>query len=107
MKKLSPPKFASETEEADWWYANRRAVEARLFEAIRNGTAGRGAPLRLTREALAIEEVALPIAELDRARELCAKKKIDYRTYLKNLLHDALDREEAAAKKSRTGRTAR
>ncbi|SRR5579883_1651799 len=106
IKDLHPPKFANETEEADWWYANRRTVEARLIEAMRNGTAGRGAPLRLAQEALAVEQVALPIAEVDRARKLCAKKKIDYRTYLKNLVHDALDREEAALKKSRPRRTA-
>ena len=37
-----PPKFASETEEADWWYAHRDEVEAEL-----KAVAERGGP-RLT-----------------------------------------------------------
>jgi hypothetical protein len=34
MKDLNPPKFKTEAEEADWWYANRETVEANLLEAI-------------------------------------------------------------------------
>jgi hypothetical protein len=50
MKKLVVPKFATESEEADWWYANKAVVEANLIEAMRNGTIGRGIMERLTRE---------------------------------------------------------
>ena len=37
------------------------------------------------------------IADLDRARELSAKKGFAYQTYMKMLLHEALEREERAA----------
>jgi hypothetical protein len=50
MKKLVVPKFATEREEADWWYANKDLVESNLLEAMRNGTIGRGIVERLARE---------------------------------------------------------
>jgi hypothetical protein len=50
MKKLVVPKFATEREEADWWYANRRVLESNFLEAMRNGTVGRGIVERLARE---------------------------------------------------------
>jgi hypothetical protein len=50
MKKLAVPKFATEREEADWWYAQKKVVEANLLEAMRNGTIGRGIVARLARE---------------------------------------------------------
>jgi hypothetical protein len=50
MKRPVVPKFATEREEADWWYANRRVLESHLLEAMRNGTIGRGIVERLARE---------------------------------------------------------
>jgi hypothetical protein len=47
MKKLLIPKFASEREEAEWWYAHAEVVQANLLEAMRNGTAGRDILKRL------------------------------------------------------------
>jgi hypothetical protein len=50
MKKLVMPKFATEREEADWWYANKGVVESNLLEAMQNGTIGRGIVQRVARE---------------------------------------------------------
>jgi len=101
MKKLVVPKFATEAEEARWWDAQAPAVEANLIEAMRNGTGRRGTAVRLSREARSSENVALPSADFERAQKLSRRKKIDCREYILGLLHDALDREEAAQKRSR------
>jgi len=50
MKKLVVPKFATEREEADWWYANKDVVESNLLESMRDGTIGHGVMERLARE---------------------------------------------------------
>jgi predicted DNA binding CopG/RHH family protein len=36
----------------------------------------------------------MPLADLERARTLSARKGLAYQTYMKMLLHEALDREE-------------
>jgi len=36
----------------------------------------------------------MPLADLERARQLSSKNGLGYQTYVKMLLHGALDREE-------------
>jgi len=99
MKELTVPKFATEAEEADWWYANREAVEQNLIEAMKNGTAVRDIHKQAIAEARASKNVniRLPVSDIERARKLSAKKGIGYQTYMKMLLHEALDKEEKKA----------
>jgi predicted DNA binding CopG/RHH family protein len=88
------PKFANETEEAQWWYQQRDQLTGKAEAALARGE------LKLRR--LATEKdgparnVTIRIAEQDltRARDLAAKRGIRYQTYLKMLLHEALDNEE-------------
>ena len=40
--------------------------------------------------------IRMPLAEKDRLCRLAAHKGLGYQTYMKMLLHDALDREESA-----------
>jgi predicted DNA binding CopG/RHH family protein len=65
------PKFASEEEEAA-----RRLSQTNLPGASETVT------------------IRIPPEELARARTLAAKRGIPYQTYLKMLLHEALDAEE-------------
>ena len=108
MKKLVVPKFATEREEAKWWDEHMDIVEENLFEAIKNGTAQRRTPQRLLREIRESKNITIrmPLADLDRARQLSKKKGLGYQTYMKMLLHEALDREEAGAKKTSRRKTA-
>jgi hypothetical protein len=103
MKKLLVPKCATEQEEAEWWDAHMDIVESNLFEAMKNGTAGRGIVQRLLQRANELEKITihLPVSDLDRARKLCKKKNIDCESYVSTLLHQAIEREEAALKKPR------
>lgn len=44
------PKFATEAEDAKWWYENRERIEERLRGAMQDGTLRRGTAERLVRE---------------------------------------------------------
>jgi predicted DNA binding CopG/RHH family protein len=95
-KKLPIPSFKSEAEEAAWWEKHRAAVEVELRTAMRDGQtislkdvltqATRKKELLPVTIRLASEDVAT-------ARQLADGKGIGYQTYIKLLLHDALQRE--------------
>jgi hypothetical protein len=99
MKTLVVPKFESDDEEAQWWYNHKDIVEHNLSEALRNGTGNRGTMQRVLRQARGSKSIALPPADLERAEKLSRQKKVDFQTYMKALLHKALDQEEAGAKR--------
>ncbi len=42
MEKRIIPKFASEAEEADWWYDHREEIAADMLAAVREGRNGIG-----------------------------------------------------------------
>jgi hypothetical protein len=106
MKKMPLPKFATEADEAMWWDTQLPVVERNLSDGMRAGTAtvlttdvlrrrlGKSGPSKAV-------TIRLPVSDIERARLLSQKKGIGYQAYLKILLHHALDREQAAAKKSR------
>src|SRR5580698_7262315 len=99
MKTLVVPKFESDEKEAQWWDAHMGIVEANLSEALRNGTAGRGTMQRVLEQAREAERIAVPAPDLERARKLSRRKKLDCQQYILSLLHKALDHEEAVAKR--------
>ena len=103
MKKLAIPPFTNESEEAAWWYAHKDLVEANLAEALRTGKTSIGTAKRLTVEARASKNItiSMPLTDLDRARRLAAKKGLGYQTYIKLLLREAFDREDAGRKSAR------
>lgn len=90
------PEFESEEQEARWWDEHRLQVEGNLSDALRSGRAQRGSAQKAVREARASKNITIrmPLADLERARQLSAKKGMAYQTYVKMLLHEALDLEE-------------
>jgi predicted DNA binding CopG/RHH family protein len=90
------PKFETEAAEARWWDEHKSMVEASLRDAMRDGTAQRGAARRLVREARESKNITIrmPLRDIERARSLAEKRGIGYQTYMKMLLHEALEREE-------------
>ncbi len=95
-EKLTAPEFANETAEAEWWYENRDQVEGNLADAIERGTAEHGSVQRLAKDARLSKNITirLSLEDLERARQLSATRGLAYQTYIKMLLHEALDREE-------------
>jgi predicted DNA binding CopG/RHH family protein len=97
MKKLTVPKFANKGDEARWWDDHMRVVGENLMEAIKKQTVQRGTAQRLVAEARESKNITIrmPVADLERARRLSARKGLGYQTYMKMLLHEALAHEEA------------
>jgi uncharacterized DUF497 family protein len=100
------PKFATEAEEADWWYQNRHVHDKELLAAVRSGEAK-----ILTRDELLrrieaskkkpapVVALRIPAADLALARKQAEQKGLPYQTYIKSVLHEAL----AAREKQQTG----
>jgi len=90
------PHFKSEAEEARWWDEHKPMVETSLRDAMRDGTAQQQTAQRLVREARESKNITIrmPLRDIERARSLAERKGIGYQTYMKMLLHEALEREE-------------
>jgi predicted DNA binding CopG/RHH family protein len=95
------PTFATEAEEAEWWYKNRNIHGKQLLAAVKSGEAK-----ILTREKL-LERIAasrktpapvvalrIPAADLALARKQAEEKGLPYQTYIKSLLHETLVQRE-------------
>jgi predicted DNA binding CopG/RHH family protein len=87
-KEIKIPKFKSEAEEAEWWDAHAEVATRIMSRAVKNGTARRG-PLKTV-------TMRLPVADILTAQGLAQNKGLPYQTYLKMLLHQALERERKA-----------
>ena len=96
IKKLKRmvPTFATEAEEAQWWYKNRDAHGKELLAQV------------LTREKLIarlaesrkgpapVVALRIPAADLALARKQAEQKGLPYQTYIKSLLHETLAERE-------------
>jgi predicted DNA binding CopG/RHH family protein len=89
IQEVAIPKFKSEAEEAAWWDAHPEVATAIMSAAMRAGTARRG-PLKTV-------TMRLPEADLKVARRLARNKGLPYQTYIKMLLHQALQKEGEAS----------
>ncbi len=96
--KLKIPKFASEAEEAQWWYDHREELTKAFEDAAARGELHTGSRARLARERAAgvtpTTTIRLDPEDISRARALAARRGLRYQTYLKMLLHEALAAEE-------------
>ena len=95
------PAFPTEAQEAGWWYKNRKKLDKDLAEA-----AGTGDLKVLDRKALMtrvsrskaskVVSIRLPESDLELARLQASRRGLPYQTYIKSLLHQALERERKA-----------
>jgi predicted DNA binding CopG/RHH family protein len=96
------PTFATEAEEAAWWYKNRDAHGTQLVEAVKRSQA------RVLTKQLLLDRIAasrkaaapvvalrIPAPDLAMARRQAEKKGLPYQTYIKSLLHEALTERES------------
>jgi predicted DNA binding CopG/RHH family protein len=95
------PKFTSEKEEAQWWDEHRDETAQWMEQAIASGdTATLSAVLQHTRQragSTPTVSIGIDPEDIARALSLADKKGLRYQTYLKMLLHEALEREERRA----------
>lgn len=98
MAKKQPP-IRTEAQEAEWWAKNQNLIADRFEQAEASGKLGKGTVARVAREragqagASPTITIRLPEDDLTRARTFAAEKGLRYQTYLKMLLHQALDSE--------------
>ena len=88
---MKMPKFKSESEEADWWYANRKAVERQL-RAAEKARQGQSAAQILEEHKKRTQAISLrlPVTDIELAKVQAERKGLGYQTYLKSLIHEAL-----------------
>jgi len=89
-KPTAIPRFKTEAEEAGWWDAHPEVATAIMERAIRSGKTRRAVPLKTV-------TMRLPVPDLKAAQELAARRRLPYRTYIKMLLHEALERDRRSA----------
>ena len=95
-KELVIPAFRSEAEEAAWWDAHRRQVEAEIRSRMKTGeTTTLAEVLEKAKRKRLLQPVTIRLAtdDVDAARSLAADKGIGYQTYIRTLLSEALRRE--------------
>ena len=83
------PKFRDEAEEARWW---ERISDATFDFALEHGLKGKRPAPGVARPT----SIRLRAEDIERARKLAARRGLGYQTYLKMLLHEALEKEERA-----------
>jgi predicted DNA binding CopG/RHH family protein len=88
------PRFRSEREEAEWWDAHPEVITELFLKAKKEGKIKRLPVVRGTTKSLTIR---VPIADIEAAREIAEKRGLPYQTYIKGLLHQALERERKAS----------
>jgi predicted DNA binding CopG/RHH family protein len=95
------PAFASEVEEAEWWYKNRNIHGKQLLAAVRNGEAQvltkqklRGRIAASKKTPAPTVALRIPEADLALARKQAERKGLPYQTYIKSLLHETLTERE-------------
>jgi hypothetical protein len=105
MTELKVPKFATEAEEAKWWFENREKVSAQFLKAAKEGRLGRGGVARLLEERgikpappLPSTTIRLDPEDIAKARVQAQERGLRYQTYLKMIIHEALRKAESSHK---------
>jgi len=87
---ISIPKFKSEAEEAAWWDSHPETAAEIMEQALKSGKARRKVPLKTV-------TMRLPLADLEAAQDLANRKGLPYQTYIKMVLHEALQKKRRSA----------
>ena len=87
---IAIPRFESEREEAQWWDAHPEVVTALFLKAKKEGRLERLPRIRGATKSVTIR---MPITYLETAQEIADKRGLPYQTFIKGLLHQALERE--------------
>jgi predicted metal-dependent hydrolase len=106
---LKIPAFASEAEEAKWWFENEDLIAKEFEKAAKEGRLGRGGIRRLFAErGIPFKEpkptptttIRLDREDIAKARVQAAERGLRYQTYLKMIIHEALLRQDEQKRKS-------
>lgn len=92
-EKSDMPLMRNEEDEARWWPKQEDRIAAQLEQAAEQGSLVRGI---LPRRSAAIPPTTIRLArtDIERARQQAEQRGLKYQTYLKMLIHEALQKEE-------------
>lgn len=88
------PAFKSEKEEASWWDAHPEVITELFLKAKKEGRIKRLPAIRGVTKPVTIR---MPVADIEAAQEIAERRGVPYQTYIKGLLHQALERERKAS----------
>jgi hypothetical protein len=91
LKRL--PSFASEEEEANWWYENREKHDEEFARAFDEGRVKRGGAVQRLAAAQKAANLTLATEDAMLAVVVAEEKGVEVQTYLKRLIHEALLKE--------------
>ena len=94
---LDLPEFETIEEERQWWDTHHDAINRFIARASQAGAFNVGPVVARGPEPTTQTTIRLLSRDVQRAKEIAAKKGIRYQSLLKLLLHDALDREAEKA----------
>jgi hypothetical protein len=101
------PKFATEEEEAKWWFENEEKITDEFEKAAKEGRLGHGGVRRLLAErGIPFKEtgstptttIRLDPDDIAKARAQAEERGLRYQTYLKMIIHEALRNAEKKRK---------
>jgi len=92
-RKIRIPRFKSEREEAELWDAHPEVITELFLRARKKGKLTR---LPVAGGATRSVTIRLAARDIEAAQELAEKRGLPYQTYIKMLLHQALERERLA-----------
>lgn len=94
QKSISPPKFSSEQQEADWWASpdGRSFLKAQSTLTQKKSASGSKLVAKLAKANSVQIALRLPSPDLAKARDIAERKGIGYQTLLKMIVHEGLVR---------------
>jgi predicted DNA binding CopG/RHH family protein len=92
---LKIPEFKTEGDEARWWAENQDQLAQQFERAAAEGRLKRGTVAR--RGNTPTTTIRLDPDDISKARALAEQRGLKYQTYLKMLIHEALQREKKIA----------
>jgi len=96
LEELKDKTFANEAEEAAWWESHEDALADEFEKATAEGRIGIGSVAK--RAALSTTTIRIPPEDIAEARVQAAKRGLRYQTYLKMIIHEALETAKVARK---------
>jgi len=94
-KQIEVPEFKSEKEEARWWDSHPDLLTEAFQQAKEKGKLKRLVTAEAGARAITVR---IPVSDVELAQRLAGRKGLSYQDYLKTLIHEALERESAAAR---------
>ncbi len=94
-KGLKTPDFQSETEEAQWWAASQDNLLGEFETAAKDGSLGHGTAAK--RAKTPTTTIRLDPKDIEIAKKQAEQLGLKYQTYLKMIIHQALQQRSRKA----------